>query len=304
MNDSPAGRSTSPLVLSYKGLSPDDELLGWLSDGAVGGIVLFRDNCTDEIALRDSIAAMRNASTHPLYTMIDEEGGRVRRLPDAPSSMKDLRNSEQRSPAEIGVAYEVVAQRLKSLGIDTLLAPVVDIGNDGAEWLNSRTISHDNARVAEMARAVIPAIQSVGVHACVKHFPGTGRVTLDPHHGPVTCTINAGEWEAHERLPFDAAIASAVYMVLVGHQVMEGFGETLPSCLTPAIPKFLLRRHLGYQGLILTDDLSMGAVATMFPIEESVDLALEAGCDLVLVCNDRDAQKRAVAHWMKRAVPS
>ncbi len=304
MNAPQTRPNASPLVLSYKGLKPDDELLDWMRDGDVAGIVLFRDNCTDENALRDAVATMRGASTHPLFVMIDEEGGRVRRLPDAPSSMNDLREFETGSVSELVEAYRIVANRLKSLDVDTLLAPVVDIGNEGAEWLNSRTISHNPERVAEMAKAVIPAIQSTGVHACAKHFPGTGRVTLDPHHGPVTCGINVGEWESLERAPFDAAIASQVSMILVGHQIMEGFGETLPACLTPAIPKFLLRRHLGYQGLILTDDLGMGAIAAAFPIDESVNLALKAGCDLVLICNNRDAQRGAIAHVRKQATTS
>lgn len=300
MNAAAQGTPASPLVLSYKGTVPDEELLGWVREGLVGGIVLFRDNCLNESALRDAIALLRRASPHPLFIMIDEEGGRVRRLPDAPSSMQDLRSYELRSPSEVAVLYAHVALRLKSLGIDTLLAPVADIGQDGADWLNSRTISHDKSRVAEMTRAVIPAIQSNGVHACVKHFPGTGRVVLDPHHGPVTCSINVNEWNAHERIPFDAAIETGVDMILVGHQVMEGFGETLPACLTPAIPKFLLRRHIGYKGLILTDDLGMGAIVNALPIEKAVDSALAAGCDLVLICNDRDAQRRAVTHGAKQ----
>lgn len=304
MNASQPGLPESPLVLSYKGLTPDDELVGWIAQGEVGGIVLFRDNCTDETALRAAVALMRDTSPQPLYIMIDEEGGRVRRLSDGTASMRDLREYEHLPMSDIGKAYGATAQRLKSLGIDTLLAPVVDIGHEGAEWLNSRTISHDPARVAEMAKAVIPAIQAEGVHACAKHFPGTGRVALDPHNGPVTCSINVGEWESHERAPFDAAIAAQVDMILVGHQIMEGFGETLPACMTPAIPKFLLRRHLGYQGLILTDDLGMGAIATMFPIEESVDLALKAGCDLALICNNRDAQRGAIDHLKRQGANS
>jgi beta-N-acetylhexosaminidase len=304
MNAAKSGRLRTPLVLSYKGLTPDAELMEWVHAGLVAGIVLFRDNCTDETALSAAVSSLRRQSPHDLYIMIDEEGGRVRRLLDAPGSMSDLRSYEGGSVTGVAKAYCAVAQRLKSLGIDTLLAPVVDIGDDGAEWLNSRTISHDPDRVAEMAKAVIPAIQVEGIHACAKHFPGTGRVTLDPHHGPVVCHINPGEWERQERIPFDAAIAANVDMVLVGHQIMEGFGETLPACLTSAIPKFLLRRHLGYQGLILTDDLGMGAIARMFPIEEASERALESGCDLILICNDRDAQRGAVTHWATRKATS
>lgn len=293
-------RLHTPLVLSYKGLTPDSELLGWAKDGLLAGIVLFRDNCADESALCDAIAALRVSSPHKLYLMIDEEGGRVRRLPEAASSMPDLRDYEHRQLQDVANAYAAVARRLKSLDIDTLLAPVVDIGNDGAEWLNSRTISHDAIRVAEMAEVVIPAIQDEGIHACAKHFPGTGRVTLDPHHGPVRSSIDMDEWETHERIPFDAALAAHVDMVLVGHQILETLGESLPACLTPTIPTLALRRYLRFPGLILTDDLGMGAISSMFPIEEAVERAVDAGCDLVLICNDRDAQRRAVHHWNTR----
>lgn len=300
MNAPKSGSLRTPLVLSYKGLTPDPELMDWVRSGLLSGIVLFRDNCTDETVLRAAIDSLRQVSPHDLYIMIDEEGGRVRRLPDAPSSMVDLCWYEGRPANEVADAYVKVALRLKSLGIDTLLAPVVDIGNDGAEWLNSRTISHDPIRVAEMAKVVIPAIQNEGIHACAKHFPGTGRVTLDPHHGPVICSIDANEWERHERVPFEAAVTASVDMILVGHQITEGFGETLPACLSPAVSRTLLKQDLGFRGLTLTDDMGMGAISRMFPIEEAVGRAVDAGCDLVLICNDRDAQRRSVTHWARR----
>lgn len=293
---------SSPLVLSYKGLIPDPELLDWLAEGKVRGVVLFRDNCADEVALRESISRMRRAAREPIFIMIDEEGGRVRRLPDAPSSMQDLREYESRPDSEIAEHYASVARRLKSLGIDTLLAPVVDIGHEGAEWLNSRTISEDKRRVMDMASAVIPAIQAEGIHACAKHFPGSGRVALDPHHGPATCPITPGQWDAHERKPFERSIVMGVDMILVGHQIMEGFGHTLPASFTPVFPKRMLRKPLQFEGLVLTDDLAMGAIARAFPIERAIDLALGAGCDLALICNDRGLQRRAVLHAMKANV--
>lgn len=270
----------------------------------LGGIVLFRDNCADEAVLRQSIRRLRESSPYPIYIMIDEEGGRVRRLPDAESSMHDLRSYESTPSSEIAGHYTRVAERLRDLDIDTLLAPVVDIGHPDAEWLNSRTLSHDPTRVAEMAHAVIPAIQQAGVHACAKHFPGSGRVALDPHHGPVTSSVSLDDLKSHELIPFAAAIADAVDMILVGHQVMNGLGETRPACLTPAIPRMLLKTHMGFKGLVLTDDLGMGAIARAMPIEDAFDAALQAGCDLVLICNDRQAQRRAVEHWATQQATS
>ena len=154
----------SPLVLSYKGADPDRELLDWARAGWLGGVVLFKDNCVEESALRAAIALLRDASPHPLHVMIDEEGGRVRRLPDAPESMLDLRSYEGRSVDDVAHGYEAVARRLRALGIDTLLAPVVDIGDPAADWLRSRTLSDSPAGVALMARAVVAALQSTGVN--------------------------------------------------------------------------------------------------------------------------------------------
>ncbi|HWQ37073.1 MAG TPA: glycoside hydrolase family 3 N-terminal domain-containing protein [Burkholderiales bacterium] len=287
-------------MLSYKGLTPDAELLGWARQGLLAGVVLFRDNCVDEALLRQSIDYLRTVSPRRLRVMIDEEGGRVRRLPDAEASMRDLRAYEGAAYADLAAAYAEVARRLAALGIDTLLAPVVDVGHRDAGWLNSRTVSDDPHRVAQMAAAVIPAVQSAGVSACAKHFPGSGRVRLDPHQGPAVCAINGEEFRACERVPFDAAIAAGVEMVLVGHQVMTGFHDELPACLSRRIVTELLREQLAFGGEILTDDLSMGAIRHAFRPSESVARALEAGCDLILVCNDRDAQREAIDYIRRR----
>lgn len=297
----PGPSTGSPLVLSYKGLAPDRELLDWARAGWLGGIVLFKDNCFEESALKGAVSQLRNASPHVLYVMIDEEGGRVRRLPDSAESMPDLRSYEGRSAADVAFDYTRMATRLQGLGIDTLLAPVVDIGDPSSEWLHSRTFSDSPNDVARMARAVIEALRPSGVRSCAKHFPGTGRVTLDPHLSPVISEIGYQEWHAHEASPFRAAIDAGVPMVLVGHQIMRGFGEILPACLSHRIVADFLRGQLRYRGLVLTDDLAMGATSRSFPIEESLRLALEATCDLILICNDRELQRRAVAAWQTRA---
>ncbi len=232
--------------------------------------------------------------------MIDEEGGRVRRLNDAPASMRDLRDYGSDSPEPVAQLYARVADRLKGLRIDTLLAPVADIGNVGADWLNYRTYSENARTVADMTAYVIQSVQSRGVHACAKHFPGTGRVALDPHHGPVRCAVTRREWEDHERIPFKAAIDAGVDMMLVGHQIMEGFGSNQPACFDRTISSGILKDECGFSGLTLTDDLSMGAIAAHYAIEDAVSRAHDAGCNLILVCNVRESQRRAVEHWARR----
>lgn len=285
------------MILSYKGLSPDSELREWVAAGFVGGIVIFKDNAARESDLVLAIRDLRAAAPGPFRVMIDEEGGRVRRLPDTEVSMRDLRTYRDEGPQTVASAYGRVAARLQELGIDTLLAPVVDLGSGDNDWLRSRTYSDDPQDVAKMARAVIGTVQSRGIACCVKHFPGSRGVTTDPHGNPVIDLTPPSVWATTDAEPFRAAIAAGVPMIMVGHQRLVGFDATRPACLSPLIVNVLLRQRLGYTGLVLTDDLAMGAIAHSYPIESSVTAALEAECNLVLICNDRTLQRRAVSGW-------
>lgn len=292
--------AVSPLVLSYDGLEPDAELLAWVTGGLVSGVVIFQENATQEERLKSAIATLKQAAPGELYVMIDEEGGRVRRLPETEESMPDLRSYACAELDRITSAYTVVAERLNRLGINTLLAPVVDLGGQSSEWLRSRTLSDTPDDVASMARAVIPAIQRCGVKACAKHFPGMRAVAADPHHGRAVDSTPPSEWDRQDAAPFRAAVTAGVRMVMVGHQLVMGFDPFLPACLSPAIVNMLLRQRIGFGGLVLTDDLAMDAIADHFPIELAIEQALNAGCNLVLVCRNRELQRRAVAFWQER----
>ncbi len=292
--------AVSPLVLSYEGAEPDAELVAWVKAGLVSGIVIFQENATHEERLQSAIGTLKQAAPGELYVMIDEEGGRVRRLPDAAESMPDLRSYASVEHVCIASAYAAVAERLTRLGIDTLLAPVVDLGGQSSEWLRSRTLSDTPEDVAAMARAVIPAIQQCGVHACAKHFPGMRAVAADPHHGRAVDSTPPSEWDRHDAVPFRAAVTAGVQMVMVGHQLVMGFDPFLPACLSPTIVSTLLRQRMGFGGLVLTDDLAMDAIAGHFPIERAVEQALAAGCNLTLICRNRELQRRAVAFWREQ----
>ena len=290
----------SPLVFSYKGIIPDAELMSWAREGMLGGIVIFRDNTVNETALRRGIEAVQEAAPRPLRTMLDEEGGRVRRLLDSPVSMPDLRTMKDGGPEAVANAYARVARRLQTLGIDTLLAPVADVGAPGAEWLNSRTYSDDPHEVASMVHHAVGAIQSQGIASCAKHFPGSGSVRHDPHLGTARDETSRTRWDLHDAIPFRAAVATGVEMIMVGHQESAAFDDCRPADLSANVIRRVLREGLGFGGLVLSDDLSMGAIARAFPIEVSLNAALDAGCDLVVVCNDRVTQRRALSAWRVR----
>jgi len=285
---------SSPLVFSYDGIGPDRELLRWIEDRRVGGVVIFRENAVDERALSVAIRALRDAGGPTLRIMIDEEGGQVRRLPDAPTSMRDLRDYEAEDVRVVADAYANVARRLDGFGIDTLLAPVVDVGNHHAEWLRRRTYSDSAPQVALMASAVIPAIQRVGVAACAKHFPGTRTVAQDTHRNEAIGDASIPDWERIDAIPFRAAIQAGVATVMVGHQRMQSLDAARPACLSPIIVRALLRERLGFNGLVLTDDMAMGAMTQRYSMDMAVPAASAAGCDYLLVCRNRLLQRQAL----------
>lgn len=290
-------RSPAPLVLSYQGASPDSELLGWIEEGLVSGVVVFKMNAPSDEQLASAVTELRRVAPRPLRIMIDEEGGPVRRLTEAAVSMPSLRSYEQAPLTQVGAAYARVAGRLSGIGVDTLLAPVVDIGAESSGWLHERTYADDPDAVAAMARAVIPAVQDKGVSACAKHFPGTRAVTVDPHHGIAIDPTPQSVWERTDAIPFRAAIVAGVQMVMVGHQRMMGFDATRPACMSALMVRVLLRQRLGFAGLVLTDDLAMDAIAKQYPIEDAVRAAWEAGCNFTLVCQNRLLQRRAISSW-------
>jgi beta-N-acetylhexosaminidase len=289
----------SPLVFSYEGTHPDQELLGWIRDGQAGGVVLFRENCADGRVLAESVAALRTAGGSPLRVMIDEEGERVRRLPDHAASMRDLRSYESEGPNAVASACSAVAQRLQALDIDTLLAPVVDVGSPSSPWLLSRTYSDSAASVAQMAALAIPAIQRHGVTACAKHFPGTRSVVQDTHLDAAIGDSSMSDWEHIDARPFQAAIDAGVDMIMVGHQRMLALDAARPASLSPIIVQTLLRDRLGFGGLVLTDDLAMGAITRRYSMDMAIPAAVDAGCDCLLVCQNRQLQRQALVAYQQ-----
>ncbi len=288
------------LAVSYTGLTPDDELLSWIETGVIHGLVLFADNCMSLTALADAIQQLRSACPHRLRIMIDEEGGRIRRLPHENSPMAEVASYGDRGDLSGALhGYRATAELLTKLNIDTLLAPVVDVRTGKNEWEADRTFSSESPAVSEFSRRAVLTIQEHGVDACAKHFPGLGGVSLDLHHHPDTVEETRETLIERDCAPFAAAIDAGVATVMVSHAVYAGFDGHNPALLSRHIITNILRGHLGFTGVVGTDDLAMKAVSRMGPIELVLERAARAGCDLALVCKDRELQRRAVEYISK-----
>jgi len=255
----------------------------------LGGIVLFGADFQNQTQaqLRAKIENWQNNSQYGLFITTDQEGGTVSRLSANPNLTKRNYPSPQDIYAKAGIAgvvkeYRKSAQILHKLGINWNFAPVVDVSSDKNSFIYARTLGQNYQITADYVRKVVPAIQRQKVIASLKHFPGYGSAA-DTHTGFASDNRSLNEFKANDFLPFAAGIKAKVDTVLVAHIVMSSVDNQYPASLSPAVHK-LLRDGLRFKGVIVTDDMGMGAIKEFAQKQsENPDvLAVKAGNDVIL----------------------
>ena len=277
-------------LVFFTGPQMSDELRQMLNAYHVGGIVLFSSagNIEHPAQVAGLINdAQREATTHgagvPLFVAVDQEGGPVARLRDGftqfPSQMAlGATGSEDlaRQMARVTIA------ELKTLGINMNLAPVLDV-NDHPEnpVIGVRSLGSSSAEVARLGAAIIREYAASGVIATAKHFPGHGHTTVDSHIGLPVVNRSTDEWQTTDLSPFQAAIDAGVDAIMTAHVVVPGLDDSaLPATLSPAILQGWLRERLGFDGLIVTDSMTMGAIVQTYGADAAT-LAFQAGADVL-----------------------
>jgi beta-N-acetylhexosaminidase len=187
------------------------------------------------------------------------------------------------------------ATELVEVGINMNLAPVLDACPTGKGlFMERRCLGEDPQRVAELGVIVINSLQAGGVAACAKHFPGLGSAMLDPHLELPVVDLPGKQILAEELEPFRWAFKNKVAAVMTSHAVYADLDPELPGTLSGQVVYELLRQRCGYDGLIVTDDMEMGAIEKFMEFSEAVVAACRAGADLVLICHDHDKIRRAL----------
>lgn len=279
-----------------------DEVAPLVEKGFVAGIYVTRRNVAGRTAdvLKAEIATLqarrRAARLPPLMVATDQEGGIVShlappltRLP-ALASLAELAPDEQKAKAE--EFGRIHGRELASLGINLNFAPVLDLRPEAKHnrldfntLINQRAISDDPAKVSAIAGAYIHGLESAGVNATVKHFPGLGRVRADTHHFNADLNAPAGELGATDWRPFRAVLSSTRARLMVGHVAVNALDPGRPASHSKAVVDGLIRKRWNYQGIVMTDDLVMGAIY-QHDVCTAVVEALNAGVDLLLVAYD------------------
>ena len=274
------------VMIGINGTDVTEDSLFMLHQYHMGGIILFDRNMesTSQVAnLNKKLQEQCNEKV-PLFIAIDEEGGMVARMKDdliPPPSQRSIANSGNSNEAYKS-AYNIAIE-LKNMGFNVNFAPVADVGN------GERNFSNDAATVTEFVKAAVEGYKHAGMICSLKHFPGIGRGEQDTHIDSVVVHDDFETIYNSDLLPFKSVIGNGEldnYMIMVSHVTYPAFAGDTPACISPVIMKDILRKDLGYQGIIITDDLEMGAVSNYYGFDRIGVEAVKAGADIVLVCHE------------------
>lgn len=278
-----------------------DDIKSNLENQQVGGIVFFSENIDNETQITELLADSQNCTDIGLFMCIDEEGGYVARLSDKLDTTTKLNSMKYYGKnADKDEAYTIgstLANDLKKYGFNVDFAPVSDVdlstSNNALHELN-RCFSDDPNVVALMVENVVKGLQDNGVSATLKHFPGLGSSSGDTHDGSVFLTRTKEEFETQDFIPIRAGIDAGADFVMVGHIIVDGLSDNLPSDLSSSIVTGWLKQELGFQGIIITDSHSMDAITDNYSSGEASVMAIQSGVDIILMPEDLNQSFQAV----------
>lgn len=286
------------LIGGFEGTEIGDQATRLVQEYQVGGLILYGRNIAGAgqlVTLTNGLKAL-NGDGIPLFLSIDQEGGGVDRMPPEVRRTPGAYCVGQTGSVPAAQSYgDVLAAECAAFGLNLDFAPVLDVwSNPGNTVIGQRAFSADARTVAGLGPAAARRMMDQGIIPAVKHFPGHGDTVVDSHVGLPVVDKSPEELEKTELIPFRAAIQSAgtdgqVPAVMVAHILLTQLDPERPASLSPAVVTGLLREELGFAGAVLTDDLTMGAVTQSYGLVEAAVLAVEAGCDILLVCHGPDS---------------
>ena len=286
------------MSVAFHGTQITSSLEAMIRERGVGGVILYSENFTDAAGLAKLVADLdrisREAKSLPLFFEIDQEGGPVIRINKGatilPSQMALAATADpERS---VRAAATITAAELRALGVNWNFAPVADVNDEPTNpIISNRSFSSDPARVSALVTAAVQAYAAAGFFCCAKHFPGHGSTTTDSHTGLPKIEVDRATLDRIELPPFRAAIAAGVPAIMSAHIVVPALDATpeLPVTLSKAVMTDLVRNTLGFRGIVVTDDLEMGALKSVGEAQAGLR-ALQAGADYLLFRFDENAQ--------------
>ncbi|MBD9378367.1 beta-N-acetylhexosaminidase [Pseudoxanthomonas sp. PXM04] len=280
------------LVIGIAGTELSAQERDWLQHDAVAGVILFTRNFASRAQVTDLSAAIRDAAPRPQLICVDQEGGRVQRFREGYSALPPLEGFGKRYAEDpqgaLQLAQEhawLMASEIRASGIDLSFAPVVDLAR-GNRAIGDRAFDADPTVVAAFTRAYVQGMHSVGMPATLKHFPGHGTVLEDTHFDDAADPRTLEELRGQDLLPFVAGIEAGADAVMMAHVKYPAVAPE-PAGYSPRWIQDILRAEMGFRGVVFSDDIGMAAAFSAGGVKARIDLHLDAGCDVVLVCSPK-----------------
>jgi len=296
------------MIVQFVGPNYSLDISTMISQYHVGAVLLFtaNNNISDKAQLKGLIQQMQSNISIPMIVAIDQEGGMVDRLKalDGPrSAAADI--GATNDPGKAKAAGIQDAQDLASYGFNLNLAPVVDVTNVYNPQLYDRTYGNNAALVTKMAQAYLQGLQQSGkVSGTLKHFPGLGDVGVDPHSGMPDLYRSKSDLEAIDWVPYQTLIQQGnVRAIMVTHEIVHAIDSSIPSSLSSKVVTGILRNELGFQGVIMTDSLTMEGITAYYTEDQAAAVAVEAGSDLLMGAST-PADVASMIQGIKQAIDS
>jgi beta-N-acetylhexosaminidase len=285
------------LMAGFDGTELNDDLKFLIDSLKVGGIVLFSRNIQHPEQVQSLCNSVqeyaKSCGQPPLFIAIDQEGGQVARL-RSPFFTEFPGNSKIRDETEAKAFANITAAELKQIGVNMNFAPVMDTAPEGIQSVMAeRAFGGDPERVSRLGVKIIETLQKNGVMATAKHFPGIGRTVLDSHFDMPMLDTDLDDLISFDLVPFQDAIDYGVAVVMLSHIRYDKIEPDLPASLSPQIAKKLLRDRMGFGGVVITDDLDMGAIKKHYDIQVIIPMILSADIDIALICHKGPAIEEA-----------
>jgi beta-N-acetylhexosaminidase len=302
--------SRGPVMLGIEGLELTDADRTRLTHPLVGGVILFARNFASSAQLRALSHAIRDVRPS-LVIGVDHEGGRVQRFRrDEFTHLPPMRTFGKHwddDPDAAGEAVEecgaIIARELRAHGVDFSFTPVLDLDYGASGVIGDRAFHSDPVVVADLASCLVRGLASEGVAAVGKHFPGHGYVAADSHVDTPIDTRSLGDVLRNDVVPFAALIQQGLTAIMPAHVVYPAV-DAKPAGFSRIWIADILHGRLGFDGLVFSDDLEMAGAHSAGDIVARAEAALDAGCDVVLVCNDFGAMDDLLARWTPPTQPA
>lgn len=282
-----------PLMVDVGGLTLTAEDREVLAHPDVGSVILFSRNVDTPEQIRALTSAMREVRPE-LWIAVDQEGGRVQRFREGFTRLPAMRQFGHQYDTDPAAALaaaqacgELMAREVKSVGVDFSFAPVLDLDVGVSGVIGDRAFHTEPSAATALVRAFMNGMKAAGMMTIGKHFPGHGSVAADSHFALPVDDRSWAEIDTYDLQPF-RALALELDGIMPAHVVYPQV-DPLPAGFSSFWLKTVLREQLGFQGIIFSDDLCMEGAAGVGSMRERRDLALAAGCDVVLICNNREA---------------